>query len=78
MGTYSKRIQPSAAAIGDATDNYEIAYVPGMLIINEDKDATPGTGDNTKTLLWTSLMLTSAVGCGGALWIAGRKKKEER
>ena len=48
-----------------------------ITITNTLRDETPGTGDNTKTLLWGSLMLTSAVGCGGALWLAGKRKKKE-
>ena len=78
VGTYSDRIKASAAELGDATDNYEITYVPGKLAIKESKDDTPGTGDSTKTLLWASLMLTSAIGCGGALLLAKRQRKEER
>ena len=48
-----------------------------ITITNTLRDETPGTGDNTKTLLWGGLTLTSAIGCGGALWIAGRRKKKE-
>ena len=42
----------------------------------KNTDETPGTGDSRKTLLWASLMLASALGCGGALLAAKRKKRE--
>ena len=48
-----------------------------ITITNRLRDDTPGTGDNTKTALWASIMAMSAVGCGGALWVASRKKKKE-
>ena len=60
----------------DVTDNYDITYVAGKLTIETGKDDTPGTGDTRKTLLWAGLMLTSALGCAGALLLAKRKKQE--
>ena len=35
VGEYANEIVPSAAAIGDATGNYEISYVKGKLTINK-------------------------------------------
>ncbi|MBO2518037.1 MAG: hypothetical protein CW338_12340 [Clostridiales bacterium] len=61
-GEYPEKIVPSAAAIGDATDNYEITYVAGKLTIEKGNDDTPGMGDNTMIKTWFALMLISAVG----------------
>ena len=76
VGEYADRIVPSAAELGEATDSYEIAYVPGKLVIRKRSDSTPPTGDRTKALLWSSLLTASTIGCGGALWLAFRKKRE--
>ena len=52
--------------------------MPGKLTIKDYKDDTPGTGDRTTTALLTGVMLASAMGCGGALWLAAKRKKEEQ
>ena len=78
-GVYADRIKASGAAVGDLTANYTITYVPGKLTIEKAPDDTPATGDSTKSLLWLSLMLTSALGCGGALLLAAKqRRKQER
>ena len=77
--TYSvKEVLTKANGYKSDTTKWKVVANGGKITItNTLQDATPGTGDNTKTLLWGSLTLTSAIGCGGALWIAGRKKKKE-
>ena len=45
-------------------------------ITNTLRDDTPKTGDNSWIMLWSGILLTSAIGCGGAMWIARRKKEE--
>ena len=76
-GVYADRIKASGAAVGDLTANYTITYVPGKLTIKA-KDDTPATGDTTNMILWASLMLTSALGCAGALLLAPRKRRTWR
>ena len=49
-----------------------------ITITNTLRDKTPGTGDNTRILLWTSVLMMSTIGCGGALWLALKKKKETK
>ena len=61
----------------DTTDWKVVPNGGSIKITNTLVDDTPGTGDNTNILLWSSMLLTSAIGCGGALWIALKKKKEE-
>ena len=77
--TYSvKEVLTKANGYKSDTTKWKVVANGGKITItNTLRDETPGTGDNTKTLLWGSLMLTSAVGCGGALWIAGKRKKKE-
>ena len=77
--TYSvKEVLTKANGYKSDTTKWKVVANGGKITItNTLRDETPGTGDNTKTLLWGSLALTSAIGCGGALWIAGRKKKKE-
>ena len=48
-----------------------------ITVTNRYGDDTPGTGDNTKIKLWGSILLISAAGCAGALWVSTRKKKKE-
>ncbi len=62
---------------GDTPNWKNVTNGGSITITNTLRDDTPGTGDNTKTLLWTGLTLASAIGCGGALMIASRKKKED-
>ena len=47
-GTYEEKIVPSAAEIGEVTDNYEISYVAGKLIIDKAK-LTVTANDQTYT-----------------------------
>ena len=77
--TYSvKEVLTKANGYKSDTTKWKVVANGGKITItNTLRDETPGTGDNTKTLLWGSLMLTSAVGCGGALWLAGKRKKKE-
>ena len=59
----------------NTTDWKTVENGTSITITNTLKDNTPGTGDNTRIMLWSCLMLVSAIGCG-ALWIASRKKEE--
>ena len=47
-----------------------------ITITNTLRDDSPGTGDSTKTVLWSSMMFASAIGACGALWFARKKKKD--
>ncbi len=75
IGEYVDKIVASDAEVGEATDNYKIEYEPGKLIIKKKLDPSPGTGDSTRTLLWMSIMLMSAVGFGGVMWLSSRRKR---
>ena len=75
VGKYAGRIEASEATVSGGAENYEITYVAGDLTIRAAKDDSPGTGDNTKIVLWSTLALVSALGCGGALLLAKGKKR---
>ena len=73
-----KEVLTKANGYKSDTTKWKVVANGGKITItNTLRDETPGTGDNTKTLLWGGLTLTSAIGCGGALWIAGKRKKKE-
>ena len=77
--TYSVRevLAKSNGYTCDTTDWKVVTNGGTIKITNTLKDDTPGTGDNTKILLWAGLTLMSAVGCGGALVVASRRKRKE-
>ena len=76
--TYSVRevLVKSNGYTCDTTDWKVVTNGGTIKITNTLRDETPPTGDHTKILLWTSVLMMSTIGCGGALWIAMRKKKE--
>ena len=55
-----------------------VANGGSISIKNSYTDDTPGTGDNTKIKLWTSMMLISLMGLSGAAWFGTRRKKKEQ
>jgi len=75
---YSVRevLEVSNGYSGDTLSWHAVPNDGIITITNTLRDETPPTGDHTKILLWTSVLMMSTIGCGGALWIAMRKKKE--
>ncbi|MBQ1193654.1 MAG: sortase B protein-sorting domain-containing protein [Lachnospiraceae bacterium] len=56
----------------DVTDNYNITYVAGKLVVNEvEEEQNPDTGDNSSIGLWLVLLIGSGLTAVG-LW---KKKK---
>ena len=75
VGEYDGMIVPSEAAVGTATENYEITYEPGKLTIRKSsQNSTAATGGSARSPLWDIILIVSAIGCSIALLIAYWKK----